>query len=302
MASSLASSSRCRASTALMMSLSSAVRWLRSGSGMAGAEAGGCGPPRGPTEANIFPATSTTTSLHSRLLSLLLLPSPPSFRLGRDHGSKTRWRSPRITTWPMDGAAVGAADPEFPWRFAGGTQVGVNCGECGLSASVPVAVFSLFSLLLLRCLLPPPPPSAHPPARLSPPPPPFYGEPISPAVSRDAGARERGPRFRPCGQAEGRRGPRRQMSDRRARQTPLAAGRGGNFLFSSSAAAAADADAAVRETEQSMGPQPLKRAHFAHRGSEQPSFENGGSSQRQDARSRQSVEHTQEIRGSSRMH
>lgn len=46
----------------------------------------------------------------------------------------------------------------------GGTQVGLSCGDCGLSASVPVAVFSLASLLLLRCLHPPPPPTAHPPA------------------------------------------------------------------------------------------------------------------------------------------
>lgn len=38
----------------------------------------------------------------------------------------------------------------------------------------------------------------------------------------------------------------------------------------------ADADAAVRETEPSMGPQPLKRVHFSCDGSAQPSFENGG--------------------------
>ncbi|MED6245325.1 hypothetical protein ATANTOWER_001689 [Ataeniobius toweri] len=46
----------------------------------------------------------------------------------------------------------------------GGTQGGVSCGDCGLSSSVFVAVFSFSSLLLLRCLLPPPPPTAHPPA------------------------------------------------------------------------------------------------------------------------------------------
>ena len=60
-----------------------------------------------------------------------------------------------------------------------------------------------------------------------------------------------------------------------------AAGRGGDFLLCSAAADAADADAAadaaaVRETEPSMGPQPLKRAHFSCGGSAQPSFENGG--------------------------
>lgn len=54
------------------------------------------------------------------------------------------------------------------------------------------------------------------------------------------------------------------------------AGRGGDFLFSS-AAADAEADAAVRETEPSMGPQPLARAHVCCGGSAQLSFENGGS-------------------------
>lgn len=41
--------------------------------------------------------------------------------------------------------------------------------------------------------------------------------------------------------------------------------------------AADDADAAVRETEPSMGPQPLVRVHSSCSGRAQPSFENGGS-------------------------
>lgn len=60
MACSLSSSSFCRAITAMMIFLSSSVRWLRSGiSGMDGGAVGGRGPPWGPTEADIF-STNTT--------------------------------------------------------------------------------------------------------------------------------------------------------------------------------------------------------------------------------------------------
>lgn len=52
---SLASSSRCRTITAMIIFLSSSVRWLRSGSsGIEGGAVGGRGPPRGPTEADMF--------------------------------------------------------------------------------------------------------------------------------------------------------------------------------------------------------------------------------------------------------
>lgn len=59
MACSFSSSSFWRAITAMMMVLSSSVRWLKSGrSGMAGGTVGGRGPPWGPTEADIFSATT----------------------------------------------------------------------------------------------------------------------------------------------------------------------------------------------------------------------------------------------------
>ncbi|TNN24757.1 hypothetical protein EYF80_065117 [Liparis tanakae] len=62
MASSLSSSSFCLSITAMMIFLSSSVRWLRSGrSGMDGGTVGGRGPPWGPTEADIFSTTTTTT-------------------------------------------------------------------------------------------------------------------------------------------------------------------------------------------------------------------------------------------------
>lgn len=72
----------------------------------------------------------------------------------------------------------------------------------------------------------------------------------------------------------------------------MAAGRGGHFLFSSAAADAdADAAAAVRETEPSMGPQPLKRVHSLTAGARSPHLRMGGSTRRYDARSRQPVAH-----------
>lgn len=136
-------------------------------------------------------------------------------------------------------------------------------------------VFSLsVSLLLLRCLLPPPP-SHRPPARLCPPPPPFYGEPISPAVGPDDSTREGD--LASFLQTRQRGRVPREVARRCARSggpAVGAAGRGGDFFLFSSAAA--DADAAVRETEPSMGPQPLKRVHLSCGGSAQPSFENGG--------------------------
>lgn len=55
MASSFSSSSFCRTITAIIIFLSSSVRWLRSGrSGMFIGAVGGRGPPWGPTEADIF--------------------------------------------------------------------------------------------------------------------------------------------------------------------------------------------------------------------------------------------------------
>ncbi|KAK5853626.1 hypothetical protein PBY51_014765 [Eleginops maclovinus] len=158
---------------------------------------------------------------------------------------------------------------------AGGTQGGGGSSNVSVLVSVVVVaavtvvvalqfpVFNLsFSLSLLRCLRPPPP-SRRPPARLSPPPPPFHGESISPAVGRYDGTREWDVvSFLQAGQRGGDPGCvccwLRGEAD------------------SSGCAAAADADAAVRETEPSMGPQPLKRVHFSCGGSAQLSFENGG--------------------------
>lgn len=119
-------------------------------------------------------------------------------------------------------------------------------------------VFSLFSLLLFRYLLPPPPPTARPPASA-----------LHHLASREAHLRrpvrttalgkdgDSVGSFRP-GTVEGSlEGASALASVRQA--GGVAAGRGGDlaFFFSS---AAADA-AAVRETEPSMGPQPLERVH-----------------------------------------
>lgn len=70
MACSFSSSSFWRAITAMMIFLSSSVRWLRSGrSGMDGGTVGGRGPPWGPTEADIFSSATTPPPPPRRVVS-----------------------------------------------------------------------------------------------------------------------------------------------------------------------------------------------------------------------------------------
>lgn len=165
------------------------------------------------------------------------------------------------------------------WRGAPRAAVLAPLAAAAVSAvealRFPALSFSS-SLLTLRCLGPPPP-SHRPPARLCPPPPPFHGEPISPALGPDDGRREEGgfslASFRPAGEGGSPGGGGSAPRSVRCAGC-VVAGRGGHFLFCSAAADAADA--AVRETEPSMGPQPLECAHFSCGASARPSFENGG--------------------------
>lgn len=157
------------------------------------------------------------------------------------------------------GSSVGAS--------SGSSSSGDGGGGGGGSASVPGCRVQPLLLPLAAPLSSPPTP-LPPPAR-----PPL---PSTTSVLRGAhisGGRSGrwhtggGSRFLPSGRAESggwRRGgsPEGGSGPRSVRWAGcVAAGRGGDFLFSSAAADDADADAAVRETEPSMGPQPLKRVH-----------------------------------------
>ncbi|KAG7260885.1 hypothetical protein CRUP_018922 [Coryphaenoides rupestris] len=102
-----ASSSVALASTAMMIFLSSSVKWLRSGSGMAGAAAvtGGRGPPRGPTEADMFSYNPVLLLLHHLLLLLLLHHLLLLLLLHGASRSGSRTEKPPLAGWLEGGLA-----------------------------------------------------------------------------------------------------------------------------------------------------------------------------------------------------
>ncbi|KAJ8014103.1 hypothetical protein DPEC_G00036780 [Dallia pectoralis] len=112
MASSFSSSSFCRASTAMMIFLSSSVRWLRSGSGTDAGTTGGRGPPRGPTEADIFSPPSPPR-LGSRTEIPLAAPTDHDMAHGRSDGSGSpplpSTSSYREPISPAENSILGAA-------------------------------------------------------------------------------------------------------------------------------------------------------------------------------------------------
>ena len=150
MACSLSSSSFCRAITAMMIFLSSSVRWLRSGiSGMDGGAVGGRGPPWGPTEADIFSTTTTTPPP-----SPPPPPPPPRRVVSADRFSRSGFRA---TPHDMVHGRSGSG--------------GRSSGE----KREPL-IFRRHPRLCFLCVcLSSPVPPHPPPARLSPPPPGFTG-------------------------------------------------------------------------------------------------------------------------------
>lgn len=178
------------------------------------------------------------------------------------------------------------------WRWAPGAAVVAEVSRLpALSRSSFTTTSSFSSSLLALCCLGPPPPSHRAPL------------PSTTSVSRGvhvSGGRsgrrhtERGggfslASFRPAGKGgspEG--GGSLSRSVRRcgcvlagqeaARRGATRRGEATTCRFCGAAAKDADdaAAAAVRETEPSMGPQPLECAHFSCGGSAQSSFENGG--------------------------
>ncbi len=155
MACSFSSSSFCRAITAMMIFLSSSVRWLRSGrSGMDGGTVGGRGPPWGPTEADIF---STTTS-----------PPPPPPPPPRRVVSADRFPGAFPSHTSRHGPRAERQRQRQLWRIV---QAAHGCRHPRLCFCCPLWVF-----LPLHARRRSPPPPACPPlpstARI-------HGEPIS---------------------------------------------------------------------------------------------------------------------------